>query len=125
MIAPSISDQYLNDALLLELNYLKEGLAAKIGDRSDKAFVYNAYAVLTACRVLYSAHHRALVSKDQAYSWAMEKVPLMWRTVIRAAKENRLKNRGLTTPQLEQDAMRFVEFVTAEVKQELGPPSPI
>jgi hypothetical protein len=35
--------------------------------RSDYAFMHNAYAVLTACRILYSAHCRELVSKDQAH----------------------------------------------------------
>lgn len=125
LIAPRVSDECLNDALLLELNYLKEDLFSNAGDRSDKAFVHNAYAVLTACRILYSAYQKALASKDQAYAWAMETVPAMWRTVIRAAMENRLKNRGSTTPQLEQDAMRFAEFVTGEVKSELRRPSPI
>ena len=48
----------------------------------------------------------------------METVPLMWRAVIRGAKENRLGNRGSTTQQLEQDAIRFVEFVTGEVERE-------
>jgi predicted nucleotidyltransferase len=119
LIAPHVSEQCLNDALLLELNYLKEGLASGAGDRSDKAFIYNAYAVLTACRILYSAHRSALVSKDQAYSWSMERVPRLWRPVLRAARENRLKNRGSTTAQLEQDAMRFVEFVAGEVKRAL------
>jgi predicted nucleotidyltransferase len=119
LIAPQVSDQRFHDALLLELNYLKEGLASRVGDCTDKAFVYNAYAVLTACRILYSARHKALVSKDQAYAWAIRTVPTIWRAVISAAKENRLKNRGSTTPQLEEDAMRFVEFVTGEVKDEL------
>ena len=117
-IAPHVSHECLLEALKLELNYLKEDLAANAGDRSDKAFVHNAYAVLTACRILYSASEKALASKDQAYSWAMETVPLMWRAVIRSAKENRLRNRGSTTLQLEQDAMRFVEFVTDEVERE-------
>lgn len=115
MIAPQVSQQCLMEALQLELNYLKQDLAANAGDRSDRAFVHNAYAALTACRILYSASHKALASKDQAYGWAMETVPLMWRAVIREAKENRLKNHGSTTLQLEQDAMRFVEFVIDEV----------
>jgi hypothetical protein len=119
LIAPHVSDQCLHDALLLELNYLQENLTRNVGDRSDKAFIYNAYAVLTACRILYSARHKTLVSKDQAYSWAMERFPPQWQVVIRAAKHNRLKNRGSTTPKLEQDAMRFVEFVTREIKREL------
>jgi hypothetical protein len=125
LIVPQVSDECLNDALLLELNYLKEGLASKVGDRSDKAYIYNAYAVLTACRVLYSVHHRTVVSKDQAYTWAIETVPPMWRAVVRTAKENRLKNSGSTTLKLERDAIRFVEFVTDEAKHKLGRPSPI
>ena len=125
LIAPQVSHQCLNEALLLELNYLKEDLASNAADRSDKAFVHNAYAVLTACRILYSTHHRALVSKDQACGWAMERVPPQWRAVIRTAKENRLKTRGSTTPEMEQDAMRFVDFVTLEVKRELERPNPV
>ena len=125
LISPRVSEQCLNDALQLELNYLKEDLASNAADRSDKAFVLNAYAVLTACRILYSASQKALASKDQARDWATETVPLMWRAVILAAKENRLKNRGSTTLQLEQDAMRFVEFVAGEVERELRASSPI
>ncbi|MGA2647731.1 MAG: aminoglycoside adenylyltransferase domain-containing protein [Candidatus Sulfotelmatobacter sp.] len=66
---------------------------------------------------LYSAYHGKLVSKDQAYGWAMETVPPMWRSVIHAATENRLKNSDSTTPELEQGAMRFVSFVSDEVKR--------
>lgn len=110
-----MSDQCLNDALLLELSYLRQELTSQAGNRSEKAFIHNAYVVLTACRILYSAYHRALVSKDQACNWAMETVPPMWRTIVQAATENRLKNTGSTTRQLEQDAMRFVTFVTGEV----------
>ena len=111
LIAPTISDQCLNEALLLELHYLREDLRANAGDRSDKAFVHNAYAVLTACRILYSAHHRTLVSKDQSYAWAVETLPSTWLPVLQNAKENRRKNRGSTTPQSEQEALCFVDFV--------------
>lgn len=119
IIAPHVSDQCLNDALLLELNYLKEDLTSNAGDRSDKAFIHNAYAVLTACRILYSVHHRKLTSKDQASNWAMGTVPPIWRAVIRAAKDSRLKSAGSTTSKLEEDVMRFVEFVTGEVDRVL------
>jgi hypothetical protein len=119
LLAPQVSDQCLNETLLLELNYLRDSLASNAGDRSDKALVQNAYAVLTACRILYSAYHKSLVSKDQAYGWAVETIPPLWRVIIRAAKDNRLKNCGSTTPELEQDAIRFVEFVTGEVRREL------
>jgi hypothetical protein len=119
LVAPHVSEQCLNDALRLELTYLREDLTSNIGNRSDKAFIHNAYAVLTACRILYSAHHKSLASKDQAHRWAMETVPPTWRPVLRAAKENRQKNAGSTTPQSEQDALRFVAFVTAEVNRSL------
>jgi hypothetical protein len=111
LIAPHVSGQCLSDALLLELNYLKEDLASNAGNRSDKAFIHNAYAVLTACRIYYTARHRTLASKDEAMSWAMETVPPHWRPVIQTASDNRLKNGGTTTEQLEQDAMRFIELV--------------
>jgi len=117
VIAPPVSEQCLNDALLLELKYLTETLRANVGDRSDKAFIYNAYAVLTACRILHTANHRTLVSKDQAYGWALETVPPMWHSTIRAARENRLKNSGSTTAESERDAIGFVSFVADEVKR--------
>ena len=120
LISPHVSDQCFSDALLSELKYLKDDLTSSAGDRSDKAFIHNAYAVLTACRILHSAYHRALASKDQAYGWAMETVPSTWRAVIHAAKDNRLKNAGSTTLQLEQDAMGFVGFVSGEVNRILG-----
>jgi hypothetical protein len=117
LMAPHVSAQCLNDALLLELNYLTQDLTSNAGDRSAKAFIHNAYAVLTACRILYSAYHGTLASKDEAYSWAMETVPPMWRAVLHAARANRLKNAGSTTPRLEQDAIRFVEFVRGEINR--------
>lgn len=83
LISPHVSDQCLNDALLLELSYLRHDLISQAGDRREKAFIHNAYAVLTGCRILYSAYHGALVSKDQACNWATETVPPMWRTIFR------------------------------------------
>jgi len=115
LIAPHVSAGCLNDALLLELNYLKEGLSSNAGDRTDRAFIYNAYAVLTACRILYTASHGTLASKRRAYDWAIDAVPPVWRAVIQRAKDNRLRNAGSTTPQLEEDAMGFVGFVANEV----------
>jgi len=120
VISPAVSADCLNEALLLELTYLKEDLVSNVGNRSAKAFAHNAYAVLTACRILFSAHRRALVSKDQACHWAMERVPRELRAIILAAHENRAKNRGRTTVQLEQDAMCLVDFVSDEVNRVLA-----
>jgi len=122
LIAPNVSDQCLNEALLLELNYLQEDLCSNVGNRSDKAFIHNAYAVLTACRILHTAHHRKLTSKDQACQWAMKMVPPIWRSVIGTARENRIKNSGSTTSELEDSAKEFVGFVAKEVNRIMGNP---
>jgi predicted nucleotidyltransferase len=119
-IAPQVSERCFNEALLLELSYLRGGLRSRTGDRSNQAFVYNAYAVLTACRILYSAYHRTLVSKERASGWALQTVPTIWHQIIRGAQENRQKNAGATTPQLEDDATRFLEFVANEVTPRLS-----
>ena len=121
LIAPSISDQCLNDALLLELNYLKEDLAKNAGDRSDRSFRHNAYAVLTACRILYTARHRRIVSKERAYDWAVVAIPLAWRRTVTEARSNRLSSHGQTTTDLERDAAEFVRFAEEQTKQTLAP----
>ncbi len=120
LIAPAISDQYLNDALLLELDYLTEALIANAGDRSDKAFVHNAYAVLTACRILYTARHRHIVSKERAYEWAVASVTPAWRPMIAVAWANRLVYHGQTTPELERGAIDFVRFAEERTKHVLA-----
>ena len=74
-IAPEVAKECLNEALLLELEYLKEDLAANAGDKSDLAFFHNSYAVLTACRIFYTANNAALVSKDTAAVWTLENIP--------------------------------------------------
>jgi hypothetical protein len=115
LIAPPVSGACLKAALVLEANYLKEDLHSNIGDRSERAFIHNAYAVLTACRILYSAYHGTLVSKEQAYAWAIQTVPTEWRPILQVARENRFKYSGSTTPELEDNAMRFVSYVSGEI----------
>ena len=115
-IAPFVSAKVLNDALILELNYLKEDLAENAGDESDLAFFHNSYAVLTACRIFYTAHHRKLVSKNTASAFALENVPEKWHTIIKTAKENRLKGKGTKTAKPENDAMDFVRYIENRVK---------
>lgn len=119
-IAPQVTSECLSGALQLELEYLKEDLAANAGRRTDKAFIHNSYSILTACRILYSAWHGTLISKDQASAWALETVPPAQRNVIRRARENRLRVCGSTTPELEQDAMGFVDFVVSELRHKAG-----
>ena len=119
-IAPAITDPCLNDALLLEFNYLKEDLARNAGDRSDHSFRHNAYAVLTACRILYTACHRRIVSKERAYEWAVASVTPERRPMIAVAWANRLLSDGKTTPELERGAIDFVRFAEERTKHVLA-----
>ncbi|MEZ5425147.1 MAG: DUF4111 domain-containing protein [Pyrinomonadaceae bacterium] len=115
-IAPVISKEILRDALFLEIDYLKEDLAANAGDCSPLAFFHNSYAVLTACRIFYTAQNRSLVSKDTASDYALENLPEKWHPVIRGARENRKKGAGTKTEKLERDALEFVGFIEDLVK---------
>jgi len=115
-IAPAIPPKILHDALLLELEYLKEDLAANAGDNSDLAFFHNSYAVLTACRIFYTACNNTLVSKETAAAWTLENIPPEWHAVIKTANANRLAGKGIKTAKLERDAIDFVHFIESRVK---------
>jgi len=119
LIAPVITDRCLNDALLLELDYLKEALAKNAGDHSDRALRHNSYAVLTACRILYTARRRCIVAKKRAYNWAVVAIPPERRPTVTAAWMNRLADHGRTTPELEQGAIDFVRFAEAQTRSTL------
>ena len=119
-IAPAVSDRRLNDALLLELDYLGEDLTKNAGSRSVRAFRHNAYAVLTACRILYTAHNRVIVPKDMAYEWAIASLPAEWRPVVAAARVNRIRNNGTASRRLERSAAGFVRFVREQIKRTLA-----
>ena len=121
--APEITQGILNNALLLELEYLKKDLEKNRGDRSDLAFKHNSYAVLTACRILYTVNFQTLVSKETARDWGLENLPEDWHPIIKKASKNRLKSNGSTGPELEQTAMDFVEYVDSEVRKSLGRPA--
>lgn len=115
-IAPAVSARRLDAALQLELAYLNEDLAKNAGNRSDRAFRHNAYAVLTACRILYTAQHRTLTSKEEAYGWARASLPREWSPVLETAWRNRLRNQGSTTSRLEADAAAFVRFARRRLR---------
>ena len=117
--SPEITQKTLNDALLLELQYLKDDLKKNRGDRSDLAFKHNSYAVLTACRILYTVTFQILVSKENARDWALENLPETWRRTIEMADKNRLQGNGSTGPELEKTAMSFVEFIDEAVRERL------
>jgi hypothetical protein len=48
---------------------------------------YQAYAILTMCRMLYTLEHGRVASKPAAARWAREKLPDRWRGPIDRALE--------------------------------------
>lgn len=46
---------------------------------------YQAYAVLTMCRALYTAHYKTIVSKPAAARWAQQALDAPWATLIKRA----------------------------------------
>lgn len=48
---------------------------------------YQAYAVLTMCRALYTLRHGTVVSKPVAAEWALTALPSEWRPVVIAARQ--------------------------------------
>ena len=120
-VAPDVPPECLGTALVRELDYLRRGLAKFAGQRSIDAFRYNAYAVLTACRIMYTARHRTVVSKEQAYRWALDAVTPELRRVATAARQNRRDGEGQTTPELERDAAAFVRFAEEWIRPAPAP----
>ena len=115
-IAPEITGEVLNEALLLELWYLKDDLTNNVGDKSKSAFKHVNYAVLTACRIYYTAKHHNMISKEQAFQWALKNIPEKWHPIIKTAWENRSKKKVSKTKKLEKDAMDFVHFIEEQTK---------
>jgi hypothetical protein len=47
--------------------------------------LYQAFAVLTMCRVLYTLHHGAIASKPVSARWALDVLDAQWRPLIERA----------------------------------------
>jgi len=127
-IAPEIDDDTLRAALVLELGYLQEETAAEKGNYGAttrygvSTLMYQAYSVLTACRILYTFHNKTLVSKNQAATWCMGKVPARWRPTISDAVENRMTPNGRSNERLWNAANDFINFVGGVLNENIGNP---
>ena len=65
--------------------------------------VYQAYAVLTMCRALYTLRTRAIASKSRAARWAQRTLDPQWSTLIEWAKR-----RGDAPPQPIDAVLAFI-----------------
>jgi Domain of unknown function (DUF4111) len=84
---PAITSEILNEALRRELEYLREEITKKPESDWRNVSSYRAYAVLTVCRILYSARKGTVVSKPRAAHWALKRLPKEWHPIITQALE--------------------------------------
>ncbi len=75
---------------------------------------YQSYIVLSLCRILYTLHHGAVVSKQVAARWAMETVAKPWAAMIAQADQTR--HSGVWAAQTDPmpDILAFMRYVLAE-----------
>jgi hypothetical protein len=82
MIDP-VAPQDLRRAVL---GYLREWWAPMLKDPARlRSREYQAYAVLTMCRALYTLEHGTVVTKDAAARWAQETLDPRWTALIERA----------------------------------------
>jgi hypothetical protein len=76
---------------------------------------YQAYAVLTMCRVLYTLQHGTVVSKPAAAHWALQTLDTRWAALVKQALA------WPATPQPDQlpGTIHLIRF-TLECSQEMG-----
>jgi len=104
---PRITRAMFEASLRLELNYLREEIEGADSKWRHRPF-YQAYAVLTVCRILYSLTKNKVVAKPVAARWALKSLPEQWHSLIRQALESRELD-GIKALPLEEVAA-FIEM---------------
>jgi predicted nucleotidyltransferase len=74
---------------------------------------YQAYAILSMCRALYTLQHGALISKPASASWALDTMGSKWLPIISEAMQWR---RGQSMNRL-KDTLDFIRFVIHQSQQ--------
>jgi hypothetical protein len=74
---------------------------------------YQAYAVLTMCRVLYTLEHGAVISKQLAAQWAQEALDQRWGALIEGALACRL---GVQADHL-AETLDFIRYALEQAQQ--------
>jgi hypothetical protein len=77
-----ITPEMFHKAMVREVGYLREGLCVEKDCMWRDKLSYRVYAVLTLCRILYSAHTGKLASKTSAGRWALDHVHNDWRELV-------------------------------------------
>jgi hypothetical protein len=110
---PDITREMLREALVREIGYLRQEMCVDPeGEWRDK-LSYRVYAVLTLCRILYSARTGRVATKARAGAWALEHVSSEWHELIHRALGDASSD-GLTGL-VARRICAFIEYAQAEV----------
>ena len=79
----------------------------------DHGSKYEAYAVITMCRVLHALEHGTIVSKPKAIQWARETLGSSWVTVIEKAM---IASQSSEQGDFLEETLDFIRFVQARTE---------
>ena len=77
---------------------------------------YQAFAILTMCRALYTLNLGTVVSKPEAAAWAVQNLDAKWRPIIQRA----LIWRHEHTPDNLTNTLDFIRFAVAQAQEDYG-----
>jgi hypothetical protein len=111
---PTITPEMFHRALVREVGYLREELSVKPESEWRDSLFYRVYAVLTLCRILYSAQTGEVASKAEAGRWALDHAPGDWHNLIHQALEygDSVGLEDFPLPSL----CAFIEYTNAQVE---------
>jgi len=79
---PLITPDILHQALVREVGFLRHELCSEPDSEWRDKLFYRVYAVLTLCRIPYSARTGEITSKTDAAQWALSHIPSEWHELI-------------------------------------------
>ena len=71
---------------------------------------YQAYVVLSICRILYTLEEGSVVSKNAAAEWAITKLPFEWHGLISGAVADRIQDRVCAPDSAVRQTVRLIEY---------------
>jgi hypothetical protein len=82
-----------------------------------KSWGYQGYTVHTLCRILYTLHHGAVVSKPVAARWARESLDERWTPLIERAWEEGREVGPETSPEELNETLNFIRYALERGQQ--------
>lgn len=75
---------------------------------------YRSYAVMTMCRMLYTAQHGTVTSKTEAIAWAQNHLPERWSQLVILAGQHRNGSPLVATA----EAQAFIRYTSEQLQKQ-------